>query len=226
LPELLPATPSGGVPTPMRRRHRSAHVTRLVPLAIASLLIGCVGIEARVSFAADGSGQLVLTYRVSRLASELRIDDSSALPLPVAEEDFRLAVAAVDGLTLQRYARSENSDDFLITATIAFDRVETLAQLSGFADMEASLESAGEAAQYRQVAARARPADQVLTEQAEQMLVSLFGAYEVVFVLETPRPITASTGGILSDDRRELVFSMSLPEWVTSAEDRALTATW
>ncbi len=196
-------------------------------IAAATLLLGgCIGIETRVSISADGSGQLDIVYTVSRIASELRSDGESALPFPVNEDDFRAAVDGVAGLRLRQYRQEQTSDHIVVTAAIDFDSVDVIAQFGSFAEMEASLVQDGERTTYRQSVGSGQGQQEPLTDEAQQMAEALFGGYEVVFAVEAPQDIVEATGGELSTDRRTVVFSMGLLEWVADGTDRVLTASW
>ena len=194
--------------------------------AAAVALSGCIGIETRVTIDNDGSGQLDLVYTVSRVASELRDDGGSALPFPVNETDFREAVANVDGLRLRQYRQQRTSDHILITAGIDFDTVDAIAELGSFAEMAASLTQEGDRTTYRQALGSGQGQQGPLSDEAQQMVDALFGEYQVVFTVAAPADIVASSGGVLSDDRRSLVFSMALTEWVADDASRVLEASW
>ena len=60
---------------------------KIAVLCVASLfLLSCVGIDSRLTVRDNGSGTLVLTYRVSQLVADLGLSssDKGVIPLPLS----------------------------------------------------------------------------------------------------------------------------------------------
>ena len=73
---------------------------KIVPLLIAVvLLVSCVDVESHLSLRGDGSGTLVLAYRISRQLADLgqAAGEPPSVPLPVQREDFQRALRGVPG---------------------------------------------------------------------------------------------------------------------------------
>lgn len=197
----------------------------LAAAALALTLGACVSIESRFVFDADGSGRLHLRYRLDPVLAELgNAAAPGALPLPISERDFRAAAAAVEGLELGDYARDDGAEAVVVTATLEFDRVQRLAELPSFADMQPRLEGA-DPATFELVLGAALE-DPALDADTWELLAMLFADHVVSFVVEAPRAIRDSNLGALSADRRRASVTIPLARYATQAERQLLTVRW
>ncbi len=69
-------------------------IAAAVTLLVVFLLSSCIGIESRIRISNDGSGQLTLKYRVSRLITNLESTEKNGnvVPLPLSREEFERTV--------------------------------------------------------------------------------------------------------------------------------------
>jgi hypothetical protein len=197
-------------------------------LCIVSLLLcSCVGIESKLTIRDNGSGALVLTYRISQLIADLGASSTGkgAVPLPVDRADFDRSLEATKGqVKLTRFERSENENDITIRAELSFESVAALAQVDSFKDMALSLVTAGSRRTLTQRLVRA-PVEPV-TEDSLRMVDALFAGYEMSFRIETPQPIASSSVGALSADKRALAWSISIKDMMRLKNDVVLTMSW
>ena len=116
---------------------------KIVILCIASVFImSCVGIDSKVTIKEDGSGTLLLSYRVSQLVADLgtTTSEKGIVPLPLAKVDFERSLQATQGkVRLTRFERTENEKDISIRAELSFDSLDALAQVDAFHDAELKL---------------------------------------------------------------------------------------
>ena len=96
---------------------------KIVILCIASIFImSCVGIESKVTIKEDGSGALLLSYRVSQLVADLgaTTSEKGIVPLPLARVDFERSLQAAHGkVRLTRFERTENEKDISIRVELS-----------------------------------------------------------------------------------------------------------
>ncbi len=226
----------------------------LVALVAATsvALISCIGIESHVTFNRDGSGVLKVEYRVAKSLANLGKEGASKLPLPVDEQELRQAVSEVKGLKLVGVTRREDEKDIFISAEIGFERIESVAQVEGFADMPMSLERSGDGFVFHQLisagrpeqpaadpavaAAAAKPAEAVPAgappagaesdKELAAMFAGLFEGYELVFAVSAPAPIKQTSAGELSADRRTVTYRLPLGKMMELTQETSLTVTW
>ena len=199
-------------------------VAAAVLLGALAALTSCISVESHFTFKADGSGEFRLVYRVAPPLTEL--GGSVGMPLPTTEAEFRTAAAAVDGVELINYRSQEREDEVEISATLGFDRVERLAELSGLANLEARLQGGGRAsATFEQVIAAAG-AIPVLDAESLELLQSLLAEHAVKFAVRAPRPIRGHSDGTLSGDGRTVELSIPLATYLMLSERRTLTVEW
>ena len=197
-------------------------------LAVVALMVGlgaCVSIESRFVFDEDGSGDLLLVYRLDPAMAELgNAATPGALPLPISERDFRAATGAVEGLELTGYHREDGEDAVEVRATLHFEQVRQLAELPSFADLQPRLEG-GDPATFALVLGVAAD-DPALDAGARELLNMLFGDHVVSFVVEAPRPIKDRSDGVLSEDARQVTVTIPLARYAAQRERQVLTVSW
>jgi len=192
-----------------------------------ALLTSCIGIESRMTIQDNGSGTLVLTYRVSQLVTDLGVSSTgkSVVPLPLSRTDFERSIAPSGGkVRLTGFSRSENEKDVTVHAELAFDSVEALASVDAFRDAALTLASQGSQHSFSQVIVK-KPR-QPLSDDSKRMLDALFDGYDLTFVVQAPRAIKDSTLGTLSSDRRTLTYKTNVKDALTAGQDLVLKATW
>jgi hypothetical protein len=201
---------------------------KIAVLCAASLfLISCVGIDSRLTVRDNGSGTLVLTYRVSQLVADLGISSSEqgAVPLPLSKSDFERSLESSKGkVRLTRFNRSENEKDIIISAELSFDSLEALSQVGAFRSQDLKAGTDGAVHTFSELIARApgRP----ITEDSLRMIDAFFTGYDLTFTIEAPQPIQQNSLGTLSDDRKVLTYSTSIKDLVRAKSDVILSIGW
>ena len=177
---------------------------KIVPLLIAVVfLVSCVDVESRLSLRGDGSGTLVLAYRISRQLANLgqAAGEAPSVPLPVQREDFQRALLGAPGLTLRSFSRTQDDSDVSIRAEIAFASLDALARVEAFREMQVRLETSGSRRTLSLLLARA--AEGPVSEDSLQMIDEMFEGRALTFVIQLPGPIlSASSGAQVSADKR------------------------
>ena len=201
---------------------------KIAALLLASgLLVSCVGIDSKLTINDNGSGTLVLTYRISQLVIDLGVSTSTrgAVPLPISKEDFdRSLVNAKGKVRLTKFQRTENEQDVTIAAELSFDSVEALAQVDAFQDAQLKLAVDGSRKTFTEVIARA-PAEPV-SEDSLRMVDALFNGYGLTFIIQAPKAIQSLTLGTLAADKRVLSYSASIQEIMKTRGDIVLSVSW
>ena len=201
---------------------------KIVILYIASVLImSCVGIDSKMTIKDDGSGTLLLSYRVSQLVADLGTTSSEKgiVPLPLAKADFERSLQSTQGkVRLTKFERTENEKDISINVELSFDSLDAIAQVDAFHDAELKLSKDGTRHTFSQLIARA-PA-QPVTEDSLRMIDAFFDGYALTFVIEAPQPIQEFTLGSLSGDKKVLTYTTSIKDVVRTKSDLVLSAGW
>ena len=201
---------------------------KIIILCFTSVLImSCVGIDSKMTIRDDGSGALLLSYRVSQLVAELgtTTSEKGIVPLPLARDDFESSLQTTQGkVRLTRFERTENEKDISIRVELSFDSLDALAQVDAFHDAELKLSADGTQHTFSQVIARA-PAEPV-TEDSLRMIDAFFEGYGLTFIVEAPQPILESTLGTLSSDKRVLTYTTSIKDLVRTKSDLVLSIGW
>jgi hypothetical protein len=98
----------------------------LIPLLLT--LNSCIGVSADISVRADGSGKIVLEYRVSHMAESLgRLDGNERWhTVPVGRADFERSLERLPGLRLISFSEKNNRTDIINTAELEFKTIDAL----------------------------------------------------------------------------------------------------
>jgi hypothetical protein len=201
---------------------------KIAVLCAASLfLISCVGIDSRLTVRDNGSGALVLTYRVSQLIANLGISSSEkgAVPLPLSKSDFERSLESTNGkVRLTRFNRSEDEKDVVVSAELSFDSLEALSQAEAFRSQNLKVATDGSLRTFSELIARA-PGKPV-TEDSLRMIDAFFTGYDLTFRIEAPQPIKVNSIGSLSEDKKTLTYSTSIKDLVRAKSDVILSVGW
>ena len=200
---------------------------RLSFLVLSVLVMSsCIGIESRISFKANGSGTLTFNYKISRMIKDLDSAGSGGnLPLPVSEEDFVRTAEGIEGLKLINIKQSEDEENIYIEAKMEFDRIESVRQIGSGGQMEVSLVQAGGDKLFTQVIYPGRE-DQEIYEDTLQMLETFFKDYELSFVIDAPEPIKSHNLGVLSQNNRQLTYTVTITELMKTGKETILEVRW
>jgi hypothetical protein len=193
----------------------------------AIILSSCIGVDSKMTIRDNGSGSLVLSYRVSQLVADLGDPGSGrgVVPLPLSRGDFERSIADAKGkVRLTRFDRSENEKDITIRAELSFDSLESLSQVQAFQDAGLKATADGGRHTFSQVIARA--SSEPVTEDTQRMLDAFFDGYNLSFSIETPQPIQSNTLGSLSANRKSVTYTTTIKDIMLAKNDTILSVTW
>jgi hypothetical protein len=197
-------------------------------LCCAALIFSsCVGVDSKMTIRDNGSGALVLSYRVSQLVADIGDPGSGRgiVPLPLTRGDFERSLAPAKGkVRLGKFERSENEKDITIRAEIAFDSLESLSQVQAFQDAGLKATTDGGSHAFSQVIARV-PAEPV-TEDTLKMLDAFFDGYSLSFSIETPQAMQSNSLGTLSANRKSVTYTTTIKDIMQAKSDIVLAVTW
>jgi hypothetical protein len=196
-------------------------VFRIVSLSCAVLLLlsGCFGAVTRITLRNDGSGTVELEYTISKLVAYLGAEESTEryIVLPIAEQDFRDALADVDGAELADYEFTDGPQEITIAAEISFDSVDTLSELfSALGGADLSLASGDDGDDELTIVVYDGLGESPQAE-VETMLTSFFDGYRLEWYLETPRDVIGVSAG--SFEGRRASWEIGTTETLLSEEE-------
>ncbi len=194
--------------------------------AAALLLMSCIDVDAKISLSENGSGEVDLVYRVSRLVMNLggAEKDRSQLPLPIAEDDFTRTIRAIDGLTLKRYSRVDDEEKTTITAGLTFADVKALGALLGEDRDAFSLAAAGGRTVFRLLLVPGNP--EPLDAKTKEFFQSFFNAYGLGFTLVAPAPVKSTNLKEASVKDREAKIRIPILTAVETKDPIAWQVEW
>ena len=198
-----------------------------VTLLIIFLLSSCIGIESRIRISNDGSGQLTLKYRVSRLITHLESTETNGnvVPLPLSREEFERTVKNTDGLELVSYSRKEDEVDIHIKAKVNFNSIEALSAMDNRTENSFSLRSEQGNSVISQII-YAGSDGQAPTRDSLEMMETFFSGYNLTFIIETPAEIYKHNLGELSADKRSVTYQISIPQMLADTMKKIFEVAW
>jgi len=201
---------------------------KIAALCLASaLLVSCVGIDSTLTIRDNGSGTLVLTYRVSQLVADLgdSRSEKGIVPLPLSRSDFERSLEGAKGkVRLARFDRSENEKDITIRAEISFESIDSLSQVEAFRDAELTATSSGSRHTFSQLIAHAP--EEPVSEDTLRMIDSFFDGYNLTFAIEVPQPIQVNSLGTVSANKRVLTYTTNIKDIERAKSDIVLSLGW
>jgi hypothetical protein len=111
------------------KKQRAARTFRVTALfALVAALCSCAGVRADININADGSGKMVLEYRVSQTAEALgKLDGNERWQtVPVGRADFERTLARLPSLRLASFTSSNTETDTVNRAEIEFANIKDL----------------------------------------------------------------------------------------------------
>ena len=165
-------------------------------LALVLLLSGCLGATTSISIEDDGSGEIKIDYRISKLVAYIGTENSPEryLSIPLSREDVESVVEEIPGTTLDRFDTEDETEDIVISATIGFDSLDSLEALFlriDGPDLEFSVSEGKTAMSLAIYDGLETPADDTISA----MIRAFFSEYKLIWELEAPAPISSANGG-------------------------------
>jgi len=119
---------------------KSRRLLSFLPLVFL-LLNSCVGLSLDIQMRRNGSGRLVMEYRVSRMAEALgRLDGNENWPIiPTGRADLERTLARIPGMRLVSFSSSEGTQDVVTSAALEYDNGEALLKFLDPSGRRASL---------------------------------------------------------------------------------------
>ncbi|MCL2185062.1 MAG: hypothetical protein FWB86_04295 [Treponema sp.] len=94
----------------------------------ALFLNSCIGLSVDIQMNRNGSGKLVMEYRISNTLSNMgSLDGNASMPaIPLSRQDLERTVERIPGLKLSSYSKRETLQDNIININLDFSNVQAL----------------------------------------------------------------------------------------------------
>jgi len=95
---------------------------------LALSITSCIGVGMDIQMNSDGSGRIVLEYKISTMLLNLGgLDGNASMPsIPIDRKDWENTIEGISGLRLVSHSSSTVSDNWIINAILEFDNTESL----------------------------------------------------------------------------------------------------
>ena len=99
-----------------------------IPCVLLLGLCSCIGVSADISVRANGSGKILLEYRVSQMAESLgRLDgNESWQTVPLGRPDFERTLDRIPGMRLVSFSTKNRGKDIINRAEMEFKTIDAL----------------------------------------------------------------------------------------------------
>jgi hypothetical protein len=99
-------------------------------LSLLFLLIfnSCIGLSMDIQMKKDGSGKIIMEYRISGMAEATgKFDGNENWPtVPIGRIDFERSVARIPGIRLVSFFSNERQKDVITNVTLEYDNTQAL----------------------------------------------------------------------------------------------------
>ena len=188
-------------------------------------LFSCIGIETEITIDDDGSGEITLSYKVSRLVIHLGTleEDRPFFAVPVSRQDFDDITESVPGLRLRSFDMDEDASDVFVDATLAFDDIDALNALFGSNGRSSiTLSRSGGRTVYKHVIYEGNGEE--VNDDSRKMVEALFSDYALRFSLTAPDDISTVSHGIVSG--RNATIEHTIAEVIDLREPLVWEISW
>lgn len=196
---------------------------------LATLLVSCVGIDARIKISAGGSGTVTAEYTLSEELAVFGETEANKglLPFPLSRQDLQKSLAPASGLALQSWSESRRGGNILVKMEISFDSIDSLLKYLDPQGKMARLQAAdGRSTMVLSLGGNMPPLDQDM----KALAVEAFSPYSFRVAVEPPsKPVDARSGTPALRARVEgsaAVFEGSMSDVVTSEASPSMSLTW
>jgi len=208
----------------------------LLPCIAAVVLNSCLGVSADITIKADGSGKIVLVYRVSQSLESLgRLDGNEKMPaVPVGKQDFERTVSRIPGLKLSHYSSKDvpsasGGSDLVTSAVLDFKDTGALLAFLDSAGSNAAMVQNGQGALLR--LNLLNPSDGVSNPDLLSLLREVSAGYELGISLILPKNASAEMipsvpAAKLVSSGKKVSFSIGMGELLSLKDGLALEIRW
>jgi hypothetical protein len=200
---------------------------KLLIFGLSLIFLSCIGIDSKMTLAADGSGTIELVYTVSAVARDWDTAETGAespLPIPINETDIRRSVEAVPGLSLESYSRTEEADTSVINVRLRFASLDALNSFVSGSDAHFSLTQEGNRTVFEQVISPGSGGE--IDERTGEFINAFFKTYTLNFSLTAPRAITRTSPSGGNSSGAQASFSVPLAAALESREAIVWRVEW
>jgi len=97
-------------------------------IVLMFILNSCIGVSADIQMRKDGSGKIILEYRLSRMAENIgRLDGNERWQIiPIGRADWERTAARIAGIKLASFSSREEAKDIVNKVTLEFKNTEAL----------------------------------------------------------------------------------------------------
>ena len=180
-----------------------------LPVLLGALLFtSCLGSSIHTTFKSNGSGTVVMEFKISQIFYQMGAGDSEdANEVPLSADEIRESLGNQEGVTLREVTEEQGEEFNLIRAVMDFDNYAAMAgtdMLDG-----SSLTKDGGKWIYRLVIAEAQEEESEPMD-AEQlaMMEPYFEGYEIRFTVTAPSKIKSYSLGELSADGKTVSYAI------------------
>jgi len=211
--------------------------TNILLLSLSAVVLSsCLGVSADITIKADGSGKIVLEYRVSQALESLgRLDGNEGKPVvPVGKTDFDRSVARIPGLKLSGYSsknvpNASGGSDLVTKASLDFKNTGALLAFLDSAGSRAAMVQNGEGKLFRLVLLE--PSETVADPDLLSLLRGISEGYDFNLSFNLPGNANIETVPQVSSAKlvssgKKMSFSISLGELLNQKDGLALEVRW
>ena len=199
----------------------------LVLFSLSFTLLSCLSVESEITVKNDGSGTLTLSYRISRMVTEIgRLEDENTLvPLPVNEEDFRRTASENEGITLKSFNIDDDDEYVYIDAELEFSDPAALSVLLGGAAGD-TITFSREGDNYILSQRLYDGLEGPISEDSKRLLETYFSSESISCTVRTESAVKDAGIGTAGDGGKEIRFESSVSDIVQSEEPVEFRVTW
>ena len=172
--------------------------------------MSCISIDTQIKFKTDTSGEVSITYNISREILDIgKIDkEDSFSPLPVEEKQYMAIAEKTDGLELKSYKIKESETETIISIIFDFNNIDSLnsAVYGNSNETMINVKTIDGQTLYSQIIYDGR---EDLSFESRDILISMFDDKNYTLTVIAPETIKETNMGKTSGKTAENILEMS-----------------
>lgn len=218
----------------MRQKTRYKLITLLLIVVFFS---SCLGVSADISLNQNGSGTIVLEYRINRALDALgRLDGNARWnTIPVGRSDFERTLDRLPEMRLISFSSNEDEKNLIIQVTMGFDSLQGLMAFFDASGLRSSFTGSGHSGN---ITMRLTEGRAELNPALNKLIAEISGSYSVRMSMSFPGegnltitgtnglPGKVIPGSEIRAQGRQVFFSIPLYEVLSSSEGITAIFSW
>lgn len=181
-----------------------------------AFLIACIEVKEEIKIKLDGSGEMKVYYRISKMLYASIEKGEMTSMYPLTPRDIQRAAANNPHIKLKKVSAEPKGRDVYITTFLSFDRFDALTQPGTLYKLEEGDEHVEATIKIRVQPRKKKKDEKEIQQQIQEMIMKNISAYKNSVTISTPTEIIDSNADYW--EKREAKWEIPSSIFYTGAD--------